>query len=149
MAVNKRTSAPNLLGDDDLRVVFMWPYWGSFIGTEAQLRAEGLIPEGMDMPPRSAPKSWTIGDVRYTLCRKQRAKHVKWIDGDWWDLSTRLLTRKDDCENGWDIRDRDQRRQRECWVRARAHCDFRRCLAASNDGQVQAILNAAQQVVKA
>lgn len=72
-------------------IIEIIPRWITrFIGTSAQLIAEGLIPEGFKWPSRTQEVQWTTGKYRYAVCRCRPA-NVKgpksgWAEGDYWML---------------------------------------------------------------
>lgn len=66
-----------------------------WIGTRAQLEAEGLVPPEILWPDRDRWTGWTHGPFEYWL-RRTRPHGLKgpkrlWIDGDWWALRQTLL----------------------------------------------------------
>lgn len=67
-----------------------------WIGTRAQLEAEGLVPAEVIWPDRDRWTGWTTPLLEFWL-RRTRPLGVKgpkrlWINGDWWALRQTLLS---------------------------------------------------------
>lgn len=72
-----------------------------YLGTRAQLEADGLLPVGTVWPVKDKSTQWSDGRFDWRLFRtrrqNQRGPKSVWVDGDWWCLASTLKG----SSNGW------------------------------------------------
>ena len=114
MAATKYPIPPELIASD--LVVRIRPRdFTTWEGSSAQLKAEGLIPEGFEWPQGQWDRTWSSNRWHYWLrrCRPPGLKGPMrlWVNGDWWDLR-----RTRPCDQGSAlIYERRQELEREFW----------------------------------
>ncbi|MFM0020886.1 hypothetical protein [Paraburkholderia azotifigens] len=126
---------------DELRIEINQYDWAEYIGSRAQLEAEGIIPKGTEWPTGKRTVQWASGPLRFWL-RRRRPDGMKgpaklWLEGDHWFLRIDRAN-----VSGWDgvIRrktrelkevlyrnsNEGQRHFTEIWTRYEAACDDKR-----------------------
>lgn len=78
---------------NDLEVEIWTDEHARFIGTHAQLVAEGLVPETLEMPFGHSMHTWVANGLQYTLTRSKphgaKGARRSWEACDWWALRFR------------------------------------------------------------
>ena len=73
--------------------------FAEYVGTRAQLEAEGVIPAGTKLPEGGDDARWQSGALKFWL-RRTRPEGMKgpmklWLVGDWWFLRMTLVNQPD------------------------------------------------------
>lgn len=100
----------------------IWPdEFARYIGTAAQLQAEGLIPTGFDWPLAAASKQWEASGFEYWLRRTRPEGHKgarqTWLKLDNWLVDVRVIGR----DHAWLVRRRLERKAEALRAECRRH----------------------------
>lgn len=94
-------------GADDLRVAITPRDADWWYGTSAQLRAEGLIPEGFEWPTGKDHRHWTVGPFEYWLIRHRpddfKGPRMSWLTLDSWRVRRTVAGHKGSAHPGWHL----------------------------------------------
>lgn len=103
----------------ELRISIWRDEWAQFIGSRAQLEAEGLIPEAFEWPRGQADQRWQANGYDYWLRRERPEGHKgpmrSWLELDNWFLRVGVIGR----DYTWRTRRRLERKTEE--LRAEYH----------------------------
>ncbi|MCC6531549.1 MAG: hypothetical protein IT531_03290 [Burkholderiales bacterium] len=113
-----------------------------WIGTQAQLRAEGLVPDQVHWPDRDRWVGWQASGFEYWLRRTRppgtRGPKRAWLETDWWALRRTLLA--DRGKGHWPAAIHEKRQELETllWKQSEEGQRFsQRWLRARDDGAFQ------------
>ena len=91
------TSSPTPSAVPELKIEIWLDNWAEYIGTAAQLQAEGLIPDGFKWPQAAADQNWAAGGFDYWLRRTRPDGHKgpmrSWMEVDNWFVRVRVTGR--------------------------------------------------------
>ncbi|PNG46554.1 hypothetical protein WDL1CHR_04870 [Variovorax sp. WDL1] len=146
MAKRKPQLTPEI-GASDLQITITPRACVTWAGSIEQLRAEGLIPPGIELPKLDQPQTWNAGGHKFSLhrSRPEWEKGRAWCTGNFWCLHRLEKGVRDHVS--WDdaaVYQKQKELEHEIWRRSPEGLQMiRRWAHAATDRSFQAFLKAA------
>ena len=133
--------------EPELHIIIWRDEWFQYVGTAAQLMAEGLIPDGFEWPQAADPKRWEASGFAYWVNRQRPSGHKgpmrSWLELDSWCIRVEVAGR----DRQWPMRRSLERKAAELKAEFYRHTaagsrewerSFKRHFATVTDDKFQA-----------